>query len=61
MRESERLCAKGIAQLQQAGWPQEAIEEIVTTLMGAGMAFKIEQMIDEAQRNEALIQKVGAN
>ena len=61
MKESERLAEKGYMQLQRAGWPKDAIEEVVTTLMGAGIAFRMEQEIEEAQRNEALIQKVSAN
>jgi hypothetical protein len=61
MRESERLAEQGIRLLHQAGWPKDAIEELVTTLMGAGMAKRMEDEIAEAQRNELLIQKVTAN
>ena len=61
MKESTRLCEKGVAMLQMAGWPLAQIEELVTTLMGAGMAYKLEEMIEEAERNEALIQKAVKN
>ncbi len=63
IRESERLCRQGVEQLQRMGfgWPKEQIEEVVTTLMGAGMAYEREIRLEDALRNEALIQKVVAN
>ena len=61
MKESERLAEKGMRLLHNAGWPTEAIEEVATTLMAAGMARWAEENEVERLRNEALIQKVVAN
>ena len=61
MKESERLAEKGIRMLQRHGWAAEAIEEVVTTLMAAGMAHWAEEQQAEIQRKDALIAKVAAN
>jgi hypothetical protein len=61
MKESERLAEKGIRTLAARGWPPEEIEELVTTLMGAGMAHFLELQVEKAAHDEALIQKAVRN
>ena len=61
MKESERLAEKGIRTLAAHGWPPEEIEELVTALMGAGMAHFLELQVEKAAHYEALIQKAVRN
>ena len=57
-KESERLAEQGIHILRSHGWPPEAIEEIVTTLMAAGMARWAEEQAERDAANERIIQAV---
>jgi len=57
MKESERLAQHGLMILAQAGWPEEKAHELMDLFMRAGMHYFTELQVDEAKRNEVLIQK----
>lgn len=54
---SDQYATRGIELLRGKGWPEDAIKTVMGYFMQAGYWLRIEQEQDEAQRNEALIQR----
>jgi tRNA G26 N,N-dimethylase Trm1 len=61
MTESQRIVLHWKAHLKAAGWPEDAIKEIVHGLCEAGYRACIEEIQARTAKTDALIAKVATN